>query len=112
MLNPSPKSDFEVKVVRIGEITKHPGADTLDIIKVFDYPVVSKTGSFKSGDLAVYVPVDAMVPTERPSSRSWRRRGRPTTASRPCASARSSPWACWSRCRPSTRPRERIWEGA
>lgn len=65
-MTPSPKSDFEVKVVRIGEITKHPGADTLDIIKVFDYPVVSKTGNFKTGDLAVYVPVDAMVPTDRP----------------------------------------------
>lgn len=65
-MTPSPKSDFEVKVVRIGTVTKHPGADNLDIIQVFDYPVVSRTGTFKTGDLAVYVPVDAMVPTDRP----------------------------------------------
>jgi tRNA-binding EMAP/Myf-like protein len=59
-------SEFKVEVVRIGEIEKHPGADTLSITKVFGgYPVIFKTGEFKTGDLAVYVPVDALVPVAR-----------------------------------------------
>jgi RNA ligase (TIGR02306 family) len=55
--------EFFVQVVRIGEVTKHPNADRLSITKVHgDYPVVFQSTEFKSGDLAVYVPVDAVVP--------------------------------------------------
>lgn len=60
------KSEFNVEVVRLGEIEKHPNADSLSITSVGGYPCVIKTGSFQSGDLAVYVPVDALVPTSRP----------------------------------------------
>lgn len=77
-MTPSPKSDFEVKVVRVGEITKHPGADNLEIINVFDYPVVSRIGTFKTGDLAVYVPVDAVVPTDRPEFAFLAKEGKTT----------------------------------
>jgi RNA ligase (TIGR02306 family) len=55
-------TDFHVNVVRVGALTPHPDADTLDLTKVFDYPVITKRGAFREGDLAVYVPVDAVVP--------------------------------------------------
>lgn len=55
-------SEFHVQVVRLGPFTPHPNADTLDVTKVFDYTVVAKRGNFKEGDLAVYIPVDAVVP--------------------------------------------------
>jgi tRNA-binding EMAP/Myf-like protein len=55
--------EFFVQVVRLGALDRHPNADSLSVTKVHgDYPVVVKTGSFKEGDLAVYVPVDAVVP--------------------------------------------------
>lgn len=55
--------EFFVQVVRIGEVTKHPNADRLSITTVHGgYPVVFTTGDYKEGDLAVYVPVDAVVP--------------------------------------------------
>jgi RNA ligase (TIGR02306 family) len=57
-------SEFKVTVVRVGPISKHENADTLGVTKVFDYPVIVKLGEFKEGDLAVYVPVDAVVPGE------------------------------------------------
>lgn len=60
------KSEFQVRVVKIEKIDKHPNADTLSIADVEGYPVVIKTGAFKVGDLAVYVPVDALVPVARP----------------------------------------------
>lgn len=60
------KSDFEVQVVQVGPISKHPNADTLDLVEVFGSTVIIKRGVFKTGDLAVYVPVDALVPTDRP----------------------------------------------
>lgn len=50
----------------VGEILKHPNADSLSVTTVLGNPVVIRTEDYKPGDLAVYVPVDAMVPTARP----------------------------------------------
>lgn len=54
--------DLKVEVVKVGKLEKHPNADTLEITKVFDYPVVVKAGDFAEGQLAAYVPIDAVVP--------------------------------------------------
>ena len=54
-------TDFHVDVVQIDRIEKHPNADTLSIAYAGDYPVIVKTGSFKPGDLGVYIPVDSVV---------------------------------------------------
>lgn len=56
-------SQFTVPVVRIVKAGKHPRADSLSITQVFGQNVVFKTDSFKIGDLAVYVPYDAVVDT-------------------------------------------------
>lgn len=56
-------TEFHVEVVEIGNVEKHPNADTLSITKIHGgYPVIFKSGEFKPGDLAVYIPVDAVVP--------------------------------------------------
>ncbi len=56
-------SEFHVEVVRLDKIEKHPNADTLSIATVHDnYPVIFKTGEYKLGDLATYIPVDSIVP--------------------------------------------------
>ncbi len=58
-------SEFHVEVVRVGEIQKHPNADSLSLTMVHGgYPVVFRTGDFEEGDLAVYLPVDSIVPDE------------------------------------------------
>lgn len=59
-------SDFKVEIVRVGKIGKHPNADSLSITHVYDYPVIIKTDNLKEGDLAVYIPVDAVVPDTEP----------------------------------------------
>ncbi len=60
-------SEFHVEIVKIGKIGKHPNADTLSITNIHGgYPVIFRTDQFKEGDLAVYIPVDAMVPLKRP----------------------------------------------
>lgn len=60
-------SEFHVEVVRIGAVSKHENADALEITQVHGgYPCIMKSGSFCEGDLAVYVPVDALVQTSRP----------------------------------------------
>lgn len=59
-------SEFHVEVVRLGAIEKHPNADSLSITQVHGgYPVILRTGQFGEGDLATYVPIDALVPTDR-----------------------------------------------
>jgi len=60
-------SEFEVKVVRIDEVSKHPNADRLSLNRVGGYTCISNLkddGSFRYavGDLAVYVPADTVIP--------------------------------------------------
>jgi RNA ligase (TIGR02306 family) len=56
-------SEFKVEVVRVGQIYKHENADTLSITTVNEgYPVVFRTGDFREGELAVYLPIDSIVP--------------------------------------------------
>jgi tRNA-binding EMAP/Myf-like protein len=57
-------SEFRCEVVKIGKVSKNPNADNLSITEVLGCPVQFRTGDFKEGDLAVYIPVDSMVPTD------------------------------------------------
>lgn len=59
-------TDLKVETVKVGPVEKHPNADTLSIAKVYDFLVVIRTGDFKEGDTAIYIPVDSMVNTDRP----------------------------------------------
>lgn len=51
-------------MVRVGPILKHPNADALEITNVDGRPVIMRSGSFAPGDLAIYVPIDALVPVK------------------------------------------------
>lgn len=55
-------SSLLVQVVRVGEITKHPNADTLSMTAVKDWNCIIKTGQFQTGDLALYVPIESVLP--------------------------------------------------
>lgn len=55
-------SSFMVEVVRIGEIVKHPNADTLSLVTVKGWNCIIKDGQFRSGDLALYIPIDSVLP--------------------------------------------------
>src|SRR3954447_4225368 len=57
-------TEFKIEVVRIGHLAKHPNADALSLTRVYDYPVIVRTGEFAEGDLAVYLPVDSIVPAD------------------------------------------------
>lgn len=60
-------SEFRVEVVEIGEIRKHENADSLSIVHVHGgYPCIIKTGEFKEGDKAVYIPIDSLLPLSAP----------------------------------------------
>lgn len=60
-------SEFHVRVVRVGPIEKHPNANSLSLTLIDGgYPVIFRTGDYREGDLAVYVPVDSVVPEGDP----------------------------------------------
>jgi hypothetical protein len=65
-------ADSRALVVQVGAVTPHPNADRLDIIHALavagegGYPCLVKRGAFAPGDLAVYIPVDLVVPDELP----------------------------------------------
>lgn len=54
-------STFSVTVERI-TIHKHPNADALELAQVGDYQAIVRKGQYKSGDLVVYIPEQALVP--------------------------------------------------
>lgn len=58
-------SDFSVPVVRLGAINKHPNADSLSITEVEGCPVIIRTGDMKEGDLAIYLPIESVIPEGR-----------------------------------------------
>jgi RNA ligase. len=56
-------SDWQPQVVCIEKVEKHPDADALDVCTVLgDYPVITKRGEYKEGNLAGYIPIDSIVP--------------------------------------------------
>jgi len=57
-------SDWNCQVARVESVSKHPSADSLDIIitSMGDYPVVAKLGDWEVGDLCGYVAIDTIAP--------------------------------------------------
>jgi hypothetical protein len=54
-------ASFEVKVYQL-TIEEHPNADVLELARVGDYRSVVRKGQFRTGDLGVYIPEQAIVP--------------------------------------------------
>lgn len=60
-------SEHKIEVVRLGPVEKHPNADTLAVTMVHGgYPAIVRLGEFHEGDLAVYLPIDSLVPVADP----------------------------------------------
>ncbi len=55
-------SSLIVEVVRVNTLTKHPNADTLWIAQIKGWNCIVKEGQFKVGDLAIFIPIDAVLP--------------------------------------------------
>ena len=53
---------FEVKVVEVEGIEPIPGADRIELAVIGDYRSVVKKDEFKQGDLAIYIPEQALLP--------------------------------------------------
>jgi RNA ligase (TIGR02306 family) len=53
-----------VEVVTVDDVVKHPNADRLEIAKVKGWYCVTGYGTFNKGDLAVYIPIDSVLPPQ------------------------------------------------
>lgn len=71
--------EFKVEVVKLQGVTKHPNADTLSCVQIFGQNVIFRTGDFVDGQLAAYVPYDAVVPVTDPKF-AFLKKGASTTA--------------------------------
>lgn len=54
-------SQFTCEVVRV-KIEPHPNADAIEIARVGDFQSIVRKGQVRDGDLAVYIPEQAVVP--------------------------------------------------
>jgi RNA ligase (TIGR02306 family) len=59
-------AELKVEVVKIQEIQEHPNADRMELAFIYGYQVCVQKGIYKEGDLAVYIPVDAVLPGRCP----------------------------------------------
>jgi RNA ligase (TIGR02306 family) len=55
-------STHRVEVVKIDEIVPHGNADRLELAKIMGWQVVTGKGNFQPGQLALYIPVDSILP--------------------------------------------------
>lgn len=62
-------SNHEVRVVRVENITKHPGADALEVVQIWGYQCLVRKGQFRNGELAAYIESDYTVGLNRPEFR-------------------------------------------
>lgn len=51
-------------VFTINEICEHPGADQLEIVKPLGWQVVTRKGTYKVGDLCVYIQPESLIPND------------------------------------------------
>ena len=58
-------STLRAEIVPV-KLEPHPNADSLSLVKVFDYVVAVRTADWQDKDRGVYIPVDAIVDTTRP----------------------------------------------
>src|SRR5271170_4228511 len=65
------KANHQTNIVRISETVPHTNADSLEIIKIGEFQCVSRIGTFKTGDLAVYIQPDSVVPQTEPFRFIW-----------------------------------------
>lgn len=66
------KANHQVNIVRITDIRPHLNADSLELIVLGDYQVISKKGQFIVGDLGVYLQPDSVVPQTLPFEFIWK----------------------------------------
>jgi RNA ligase (TIGR02306 family) len=60
-------STFSCPIVQIPGFGKHKNADTLNITQIEGSVCIFKDGAFQKGDLALFVPIEAMVPFGHPA---------------------------------------------
>lgn len=67
------KANHKALVIRVPEPRVHTNADTLELIDIPGtlYQCVVKKGQYKSGDLAVYIQPDSVVPQTEPFRFIW-----------------------------------------
>lgn len=54
-------SELKVELIRIDKIKPHPNAARMELVFVGGYQVCVRKDTFKSGDKAVYIPVDSVL---------------------------------------------------
>jgi RNA ligase (TIGR02306 family) len=57
-------SELIVKAVEIDDVIPHPNADRLDLVVIAGWNCVVRKGEYKKGDLAIYIPIDSILPVE------------------------------------------------
>jgi len=56
-------AELKVEVLKIDEVLEHPNADRMELAMVGGYQVCVQKDTYVPGDLAIYIPVDSILPS-------------------------------------------------
>lgn len=57
-------STFQCAIETVEEVTPHPNADRLDLVRIRGYRAVTQRGLHQVGDAVLYIPTDAVLPED------------------------------------------------
>jgi len=57
-------ANLKVEIIKITEIKEHPNADRMELAFIGGWQSCVPIGKFKTGDRAVYIPVDSILPAD------------------------------------------------
>lgn len=80
-------SELCVEVVEV-YLQEHPNADSLSIVKVHDYQVITASVNWQDSDLGLYFPVDTIVPVDSRYSFLWKDSENPSLKQRTIKAAK------------------------
>jgi RNA ligase (TIGR02306 family) len=55
-------NDYKVPLTTILAINPHNNAERLEVATVYGFQVIVSKGTYRVGDLALYIPIDSILP--------------------------------------------------
>jgi RNA ligase (TIGR02306 family) len=57
-------SEFKVAFTKVREVNPHNNAERLEILTIYGFQVVASKGRYNVGDFVLYIPIDAVLPSD------------------------------------------------
>lgn len=57
------QEEYKVCLTTVREVNPHTNAERLEVCTVYGFQVITQKGKYKVGDMAIYIPIDSILPS-------------------------------------------------